>query len=42
MFGKVVGGADVVDRIKAVKTGRKGMHSDVPVTDVVIEKAVVC
>lgn len=42
VFGKVVGGTDVVDRIKAVKTGRKGMHSDVPVTDVVIEKAVVC
>jgi peptidyl-prolyl cis-trans isomerase B (cyclophilin B) len=42
VFGKVVNGTDVVDRIKAVKTGRKGMHSDVPVTDVVIEKAVVC
>jgi peptidyl-prolyl cis-trans isomerase B (cyclophilin B) len=42
VFGKVVNGADVVDRIKTVKTGRKGMHSDVPVTDVVIEKAVVC
>jgi peptidyl-prolyl cis-trans isomerase B (cyclophilin B) len=42
VFGKVVDGTDVVERIKAVKTGRKGMHSDVPVTDVVIEKAVVC
>ncbi len=41
VFGKVVGGADVVDRIKAVKTGRKGMHDDVPTEDVVIEKAVV-
>jgi peptidyl-prolyl cis-trans isomerase B (cyclophilin B) len=40
VFGKVVGGADVVDRIKAVKTSRKGMHDDVPVEDVVIEKAV--
>ena len=40
VFGKVVGGADVVDKIKAVKTGRKGFHDDVPVDDVVIEKAV--
>jgi peptidyl-prolyl cis-trans isomerase B (cyclophilin B) len=32
----------VIDRIRAVKTGRKGMHSDVPVSDVVLEKAVVC
>ena len=40
VFGKVVGGADVVDKIKAVKTSRKGMHDDVPVEDVVIEKAV--
>ena len=42
VFGKVVDGTDVVDRIKGVKTGRKGMHSDVPATDVVIEKAVIC
>ena len=41
VFGKVVGGTDVVDRIKAVKTGRKGFHDDVPHEDVVIEKAVV-
>jgi peptidyl-prolyl cis-trans isomerase B (cyclophilin B) len=41
VFGKVVGGQDVVDRIKAVKTGRKGLHDDVPLQDVVIEKAVV-
>jgi len=40
VFGKVVGGADVVDRVKAVKTGRKGFHDDVPLDDVVIEKAV--
>ena len=40
VFGKVVAGADVVDQIKAVKTGRKGFHDDVPNTDVVIEKAV--
>lgn len=40
VFGKVVAGTDVVDKIKAVKTGRKGYHDDVPVDDVVIEKAV--
>jgi peptidyl-prolyl cis-trans isomerase B (cyclophilin B) len=40
VFGKVVGGTEVVDRIKAVKTGRKGFHDDVPNDDVVIEKAV--
>ena len=41
VFGKVVGGRDIVDRIKAVATGRKGFHDDVPLQDVVIEKAVV-
>ena len=40
MFGKVVAGIDVVDKIKAVKTSRKGHHDDVPVDDVVMEKAV--
>ena len=40
VFGKVVGGSDVVDKIKAVPTGRKGFHDDVPKEDVVIEKAV--
>jgi peptidyl-prolyl cis-trans isomerase B (cyclophilin B) len=40
VFGKVVGGKDVVDRIKTVKTGRKGFHDDVPNEDVVIDKAV--
>ena len=40
VFGKVINGTDVVDKIKAVKTGRKGMHDDVPVEDVIIEKAV--
>jgi peptidyl-prolyl cis-trans isomerase B (cyclophilin B) len=40
VFGKVVGGSDVVDKIKAVKTARKGYHDDVPAVDVVIEKAV--
>jgi peptidyl-prolyl cis-trans isomerase B (cyclophilin B) len=40
VFGKVVSGAEVVDKIKAVKTGRKGFHDDVPFEDVIIEKAV--
>jgi peptidyl-prolyl cis-trans isomerase B (cyclophilin B) len=40
VFGKVVSGQDVVDKIAAVKTGRKGFHDDVPKEDVVIEKAV--
>ncbi|MGE5650477.1 peptidylprolyl isomerase [Noviherbaspirillum sp. UKPF54] len=39
VFGKVTEGTDVVDKIKSVKTTRAGMHSDVPVEDVVIEKA---
>jgi peptidyl-prolyl cis-trans isomerase B (cyclophilin B) len=39
VFGKVVDGTDVVDRIRKVKTGSKGMHQDVPVEDVIIEKA---
>jgi peptidyl-prolyl cis-trans isomerase B (cyclophilin B) len=40
VFGKVISGTDVVDKIEAVKTGSKGGHGDVPLTDVVIEKAV--
>jgi peptidyl-prolyl cis-trans isomerase B (cyclophilin B) len=36
-FGKVVEGMDVVDKIKAVATGRKGMHENVPSQDVVIK-----
>ena len=40
VFGKVVAGNDVVDKIREVKTGRKGFHDDVPKDDVVIEKAV--
>ena len=39
VFGKVVEGTDVVDKIKAVKTTRTGMFADVPVEDVVLEKA---
>jgi peptidyl-prolyl cis-trans isomerase B (cyclophilin B) len=40
VFGKVVAGTEVVDAIRAVKTGRSGFHDDVPVAAVVIEKAV--
>jgi len=39
VFGKVVEGTDVVDRIAASPTGRRGFHDDVPEQDVVIEKA---
>ena len=39
VFGRVVDGFDVVDRIKDVRTGRTGVHQDVPEEDVVIERA---
>ncbi len=39
VFAKVVSGMDVVDAISQAPTGNVGMHSDVPVEDVVIEKA---
>jgi peptidyl-prolyl cis-trans isomerase B (cyclophilin B) len=39
VFGKVVEGMDVVEKIKSVPTGRNGFHRDVPVQDVVIERA---
>jgi peptidyl-prolyl cis-trans isomerase B (cyclophilin B) len=39
VFGKVVEGEDVVDRIKGVPTARSGMHENVPTSDVVIKKA---
>ena len=39
VFGKVVEGMDVVDKIRAVKTTRTAMFADVPVENVVIEKA---
>jgi len=41
VFGKVVKGQEIVDKLRGVKTGRKGFHDDVPQEDVVIEKAVV-
>ena len=40
VFGKVVSGTEVVDKIKAVATGNKGGHGDVPKEDVILEKAV--
>lgn len=39
VFGKVTEGQDVVDKIKKVKTGNKAGHQDVPLEDVVIERA---
>ena len=39
VFGKVVSGTEVVDKIKAVATGNKGPHQNVPTTPVVIESA---
>ena len=39
VFGRVVAGAEVVDRIKGLATGNRGMHQDVPKADVVIERA---
>lgn len=40
VFGKVVEGMDVVDKIAGVKTGSRGFHKDVPVDNVVITDAV--
>ncbi|MGS2716831.1 peptidylprolyl isomerase [Eionea flava] len=41
VFGKVVEGTDVVDKIKAVKTSASGMHQDVPVESVIINTVTV-
>jgi len=41
VFGKVVEGMDVIDKIKAVPTTNRAGHQDVPVEPVIIEKAVV-
>jgi peptidyl-prolyl cis-trans isomerase A (cyclophilin A) len=41
VFGKVVEGLDVVDKIKAVPTGNKPPHQNVPLEPVVIKKATV-
>jgi peptidyl-prolyl cis-trans isomerase B (cyclophilin B) len=42
VFGRVVEGKDVVDKIKKVATANRGTHQNVPVEDVVIEKAELC
>jgi len=39
VFGKVVKGHGVVNKIKGVATGRSGMHDDVPTEPIVITKA---
>ena len=41
VFGKVVEGRDVIDKIKSVPTGNRGFHQDVPAEDVVLKKATV-
>lgn len=38
VFGRVIEGQDVVDRIKGVRTGASGFHRDVPVDDVLINR----
>jgi len=39
VFGAVVSGMDVVDKIRLVPTATKGMHQNVPVTPVLIQSA---
>lgn len=41
VFGKVSAGMDVVNKIKAVSTGNRGMHQDVPLEAVIIEKVTI-
>lgn len=41
VFGKVVEGMEVVEKIKALPTGSNGPHQDVPVDSVIINKAVI-
>ena len=41
VFGKVIEGTDLVDKIQSVDTVRKGFHDDVPVDDLVMTKVVV-
>jgi peptidyl-prolyl cis-trans isomerase B (cyclophilin B) len=41
VFGRVTSGIDVVEAIAAVQTGTVGYHSDVPLEEIVLEKAVV-
>ena len=39
VFGKVTAGTDIVDELNKVATSRSGMHADVPVEPIIIEKA---
>jgi peptidyl-prolyl cis-trans isomerase B (cyclophilin B) len=39
VFGEVVEGREVVDKIKKIETGKSGFHDDVPLEDVVINSA---
>jgi len=41
VFGKVSDGMDVINKIKAVRTGSQGFHQDVPAEPVIIEKVTV-
>jgi peptidyl-prolyl cis-trans isomerase B (cyclophilin B) len=41
VFGRIIGGMDVVDAIARVPTGSRGMHADVPVEPVIIERVTV-
>jgi peptidyl-prolyl cis-trans isomerase B (cyclophilin B) len=38
VFGRVVEGMDVVEKIEAVDTTHRGGHQDVPVENIIIEK----
>ena len=42
VFGKVTSGTEVVDKIGKVKTGNRNGHQDVPLENVVIERAELC
>ena len=39
VFGQISEGREVIDKIKAVATGKRGFHQDVPTEDVVVKKA---
>ena len=41
VFGQVTEGMDVVNKIKEVETGNRGMHGDVPLENVVIHEVVI-
>jgi peptidyl-prolyl cis-trans isomerase B (cyclophilin B) len=42
VFGKVVAGTEVIDKIAKVKTGNRNGHQDVPVESVIIQSAEIC